>query len=339
MRHALVHVGVFLGVANLAGAVLSFVYLAIVSPVPPHVTPEIREDIQREGVVVFVVFMAVVGVVVGLILNARSVRVSRWASEGRDPTPAEVGQVLALPRSLLVVPSSVWLLAATVFGIQQATFHVGGVLVVRVVTGILLGGLITSAMTYLPVERTLRPVSALVLSYGVLDRPRAPGILPRIVVSWLLGSALPLLAVGLTQTVRTPVERQQLAGAIWFLVVVGVATGAVTMVVAAKSVAEPIRDLRDVQREVERGRLDVRVEVRDASEVGLLQTGFNEMVAGLEERRRLQDLFGRHVGEDVARQALDRGAALGGEVRDVRVLFADVVGSTTLAQRRRRRSS
>lgn len=332
VRHGFYRVGGYLLVANLAGAVLSFVYLAVISPVPPHVTPEIRAEIQREGVVAFTVFMAVVVAGVGRYLNARLDRIARWAVEGRAPTAAEVEEALALPRTLLVVPELVWLLAATVFGVQQATFDVGWVLVGRVVTGILFGGVITSTLAYLLVERTLRPVSTLVLSYGVLDRPRAPGILRRLVVSWLLGSALPLLAVGLTQTIRTPQERQELTGAIWFLVVVGVVTGAVTMVTAARSVAEPISDLRDVQREVERGRLDVRVRVSDASEVGLLQTGFNAMVAGLEERRRLQDIFGRHVGEAVARQALDRGVALGGETRDVSVLFADVIGSTGLAQ-------
>ncbi|HWL34612.1 MAG TPA: adenylate/guanylate cyclase domain-containing protein [Frankiaceae bacterium] len=334
MRRALLRVGGLLVVSNLSGAVLSFVYLAIVSPVPSTVSKATRDELTRTGVVVFVAFMVVSGLVVGWLLNARALRVSRWAAQERPPTPAEVEEVLLLPRTMLRYPSVVWLCAATTFGALQASFDVGWVLVVRVVTGILLGGLITSTLTYLLAERTLRPAAALALSYGVLDRPRAPGILPRIVVSWLLGSALPLLSVGLTQTIRTPLERQQLAGAIWFLVIVGVVAGAIAMVVAAKSVAEPIRDLRDVQREVERGRLDVRVEVRDASEVGLLQTGFNEMVAGLEERRRLQDIFGRHVGADVARQALDRGVRLGGETRDVSVLFADVIGSTALAQER-----
>ena len=334
VRHAFLRVGAFLGMANLCGATLSFVYLAIVSPVPATITREFRAEIIREGVVAFVVFMTVTGIVVGWYLTVRLNRVGAWAVAGRQPTGAEVEEVLALPRSLLVLPEVVWLLAAVTFGIQQASFDVGWVLVVRVVTGILLGGVITSTLTYLMLERTLRPVAALVLSYRVLDRPRAPGILPRIVVSWLLGSALPLVAVGLTQTVRTAEERQHLAGAIWFLVTVGVLSGATAMVVAAKSVAEPIRALRGVQREVERGRLDVRVRVDDASEVGLLQACFNEMVAGLDERRRLQDLFGRHVGADVARQALERGVALGGESRDVSVLFADVVGSTALAQDR-----
>ncbi len=333
-RHAFYRVGGVLFVANLTGAVLSFLYLGFVSPVPSTISAARRADIQRQGIVVFAVFMLVSFAIVSVALGQRATRASRWATENRPPTGAEVERILLLPRTLLVLPETVWLLAAVTFGVQVARYDVGWVLVVRVVTGILLGGLITSTLAYLLVERAMRPVAALVLSYRVLDRPRAPGILPRIVVSWLLGSALPLLSVGITQSVRTAEERQHLAAAIWFLVLVGVGAGAIAMVVAAKSVAEPIRDLRDVQREVERGRFDVRARVDDASEVGLLQTGFNEMVAGLEERRRLQDIFGRHVGEDVARHALERGVSLGGESRDLSVLFADVVGSTTLAQQR-----
>jgi adenylate cyclase len=42
-------------------------------------------------------------------------------------------------------------------------------------------------------------------------------------------------------------------------------------------------------------------------------------------------LFGRYVGEDVARRALERGTELGGQERDVAVLFVDLVGSTQLA--------
>src|SRR3712207_7672241 len=44
----------------------------------------------------------------------------------------------------------------------------------------------------------------------------------------------------------------------------------------------------------------------------------NRMTRGLAEREQLQDLFGRHVGREVARAALDGGVKLGGEVREVR---------------------
>jgi adenylate cyclase len=76
------------------------------------------------------------------------------------------------------------------------------------------------------------------------------------------------------------------------------------------------------------------VRVDDGSELGRLQAGVNRMVGGLREREELRDLFGRHVGEDVARAALDRGVELGGETRDVAVLFVDVIGSTALASER-----
>ncbi|MGH8964935.1 MAG: adenylate/guanylate cyclase domain-containing protein, partial [Actinomycetes bacterium] len=81
--------------------------------------------------------------------------------------------------------------------------------------------------------------------------------------------------------------------------------------------------------------LGAEVAVYDASEVGQLQAGFNHMVAGLRENERLRDLFGRHVGEEVADLALERGdITLGGETREVAVLFVDLTGSTRLADTR-----
>jgi len=73
------------------------------------------------------------------------------------------------------------------------------------------------------------------------------------------------------------------------------------------------------------------VEVYDGTELGQLQAGFNQMVAGLREREKLRDLFGRHVGRDVAAAAALGDAELGGETRVVSVLFIDIVGSTTMA--------
>jgi adenylate cyclase len=58
------------------------------------------------------------------------------------------------------------------------------------------------------------------------------------------------------------------------------------------------------------------------------------MVGGLRERERIRDLFGRHVGEDVAHRALEGEIELGGEVREVAVLFVDIIGSTRLAATR-----
>ena len=55
------------------------------------------------------------------------------------------------------------------------------------------------------------------------------------------------------------------------------------------------------------------------------------MVAGLVERERVRDLFGRHVGTNVARRAIEEGASMSGGVQEVAVLFIDLAGSTALA--------
>ena len=56
------------------------------------------------------------------------------------------------------------------------------------------------------------------------------------------------------------------------------------------------------------------------------------MVGGLRERDRVQDLYSRQVGADVARAAIDDDPSLGGQLADVAVLFVDIVGSTAMAQ-------
>jgi class 3 adenylate cyclase/integral membrane sensor domain MASE1 len=51
----------------------------------------------------------------------------------------------------------------------------------------------------------------------------------------------------------------------------------------------------------------------------------------LAERERLHDLFGRHVGREVARAALEGELAPQGEDREIGAMFIDLVGSTSLA--------
>jgi adenylate cyclase len=117
----------------------------------------------------------------------------------------------------------------------------------------------------------------------------------------------------------------------FYLAVVGLVAGMVLTFVAAASVADPLARVEEAMRRVAEGNLDVRVRVDDAGEIGVLQTGFNAMVDGMRERERLDDLFGRYVGVEVARQAVERGVGLHAEIRDISALFVDVIGSTRLA--------
>jgi adenylate cyclase len=167
---------------------------------------------------------------------------------------------------------------------------------------------------------------------------RAPGVILRVVLTWVLATGVPVLAIVLAlvaskfEVLTAPADR--LITTILLLAIVGLVIGLSSTVLVAMSIADPLRQLRWALGEVQRGNYNAHMQIYDASELGLLQAGFNDMVRDLAERQRLRDLFGRYVGEDVARRALERGTELGGQERDVAVLFVDLVGSTHLAATR-----
>jgi adenylate cyclase len=242
---------------------------------------------------------------------------------------------LRQPLQLATIDAALWAIAAALFTALNAVYSAA--LGVESGGTILLAGLATCALVYLLAERTLRPVTALALAAGAPARPVVPGVLTRTLLAWAFGTGIAVLGTGLVAVeflTRAPTSPRRLAATVLFLSVVALVAGLVTALIAARSIADPVDSVRRGLAEVEAGNVAVEVPVYDGSEVGLLQAGFNRMVFGLRERDQIRDLFGRHVGEDVAREALSRGVKLGGEIREVSVLFVDVISSTTLAATR-----
>ncbi len=104
-------------------------------------------------------------------------------------------------------------------------------------------------------------------------------------------------------------------------------------VAIAHGVTAPIVTLVTATREVLRGNLEHRVAVARHDEIGALATSFNEMTGGLEERARIRAVIDKVVSPEVAHELLARGLALGGELREVTVLFADLRDSTAIGER------
>ena len=159
------------------------------------------------------------------------------------------------------------------------------------------------------------------------------GVGPRLLLAWLVGSGIPLLVIVATPLVAADADLPVTVPMV-FLAAAGFVSGFLLIGAAARSIGEPLRGVRHALQRVAAGDLDTTLRIDDIGEVGELQRGFNEMVAGLRERERLADLFGRHVGLEVAQRALQEGAALGGETREVSALFVDIIGSTAMARER-----
>src|SRR4051794_34381721 len=327
---------VSLGAANLVGGILVFVLSVYVVP-SAHVADQATADTAN-----LIAFLAVLPpwLLIGTLLSIRmATRSSDWLVNGRDPTPEELSASLSFPKRQALLEAGLWGVALVVFTALNCVWSVE--LGLGCALEILLGGMTTVALTYLLCERISRPVFARALERAqdipIPTNARCPGVASRLTLAWVFGATIPLvsvLLVGVTALYGYTSSLERLGLAVVLLAAVGVVVGLIVIVTAARQLTEPLTALREALGRVERGDLAASVQVDDASEIGRLQTGFNSMVDGLRERDRLLDLFGRQVGEEVAREALERdGVELGGETRDAAVLFVDLVGSTQMASR------
>ena len=281
---------------------------------------------------------------IGAYLSLRLlIPVMRWQRRDSlltqsDPGATELARTRALKMPLYrsIISVSNWCLGSIVFIVASWPVASNSAPVVAVATG--LGATATAIIGYLQSERVLRPVAVAALRGGVPENYRAAGVVLRQVLTWVLSTGVPVLAIVLALVASKfrilTASADRLITPILILAIAALVIGLAGTVLVAMSIADPLRQLRWALGEVQRGNYNAHMQIYDASELGLLQAGFNDMVRDLAERQRLRDLFGRYVGEDVARRALERGTELGGQERDVAVLFVDLVGSTQLASTR-----
>lgn len=105
---------------------------------------------------------------------------------------------------------------------------------------------------------------------------------------------------------------------------VGAVFGLISAALLARLVVVPVVALQRAARSVAHGNLDTRVALKRADEFGALIDSFNHMVAEMREKKRLRETFGLHVGEQAAREILRNEAGLGGNEKEITVLFCDI---------------
>jgi adenylate cyclase len=287
----------------------------------------------RTTVVLTAVGYLAVALPVGVVVGRRRQRsFHRWAGSERAPTREEAASTLRLPVDIGLVALAIWLVGAALVGVVAAVSFPDPWIGLRVGVAAALSGLVTAGVTYLLVARTARAITARALTAHPPTGALALGVSPRLLLGWALTSGVPLLGVILLFLDPTEPDGPGVA-AVVFLVVVALFVGGLATLLTARAVGRPLRALRREVQRVGEGDYDARVTVDDAGEIGLLQEGVNRMAAGLAERERLRDLFGRHVGSSVAQRALADGVSLGGELRTAAALFVDIAGSTALVRR------
>ena len=323
--------GLGLGGSNAIGIGVVYVLTTIVVPMP-DIADETR--VRIENLLLAGIYVLIAGTL-GIVHAWRRLHpVVVMIRPGGHPTEDDQRKVLAAPRRIFLFQALLWAVGSVVFfGFNVRHSWLFGLSILLIVG---LAGWTTSSLTYLLAERALRPVARKVLKQGFPERRYVRSVAGRSMFAWALGTGFTVLGIVLVGIValidHDEVRTQQLALTTIVLGGITIAVGGFSSYVAAQASSAPIRNLREAYGRVEEGDFDVAVPIYDGTEIGMLQAGFNQMLDGLKQREELRDLFGRHVGVHVARSALEKGVRLGGESRDVAVLFVDIIGSTTLAE-------
>jgi adenylate cyclase len=234
--------------------------------------------------------------------------------------------------AILLTP---WVLAAVV--VIPMNIHGGPRVLTLLVAAVMFGATATICTGFLFTQRPLRALMV-AATVDLENAESTPGVRARLILMWTMCTALPGAGIVALVLLRAnswiiqpdaPIEVPILV-----LALVAVVLGLRAIILVGSSISDPVNEVVHAMAEVERGHLDQKIDVYERSEIGRLQRGFNRMVSGLQERDRLRDLFGRHVGEEVMRRAVEEHESVSEDERDVAILFIDLVGSTQLASTR-----
>ena len=322
---------VFIITVNLIGFAVVALLIAVAFPAPSVFT-----DVPAWLPVLVVPGYTVAALTFGTWwITSHTVNDLRWSIEDRAPSGSDQRNVFLTPWRIAFTHLVLWgvgaVLLTALYGIYSTDF------IPRVGLAILFCGAMVATGSYLFAEFALRPVAAQALAAGDPPHRLAPGIMGRTMTIWMVSSGLPLIGFGLMamfSLLLRNLTQEQFEVAVLITSAAALVVGFILMWIQAWFTATPVRMVRAALKRVEEGDLSASVVVFDGTELGELQRGFNSMVEGLREREQVRDLFGRHVGREVAAAAELHQPTLGGEERHVAVLFVDVVGSTRMVSSR-----
>src|SRR5215510_8592004 len=125
---------------------------------------------------------------------------------------------------------------------------------------------------------------------------------------------------------------------LWLTIAATASTVLLGLAVAAlitDQVTRPVRSLVSAMHDVQQGNLNIQLPVSSGDEVGKLTSSFNFFVEQLRSKEKMKQTFGKYIDPRILEHVLAQPGAetVGGGRREMTVLFADLVGFTSLSER------
>jgi len=203
----------------------------------------------------------------------------------------------------------------------------------------ILGGGILAQWEYVDIEKACRQSG--IQSEGV--HLHSERLTRRLTESFAIFTVVPALAM-LLIIMRTVYEGQQKIHIrpvmLYEALFLGCFFVLVSLVVAwryGKTLKRDTDQIVSGLAKVEEGSFNVALDTSRADEFGRVAEGINNMIRGLVQRERIREAFGHFVAPEVAKDFLeryisDKNKLLGGEKKQLTVLFSDIRNFTPLAE-------
>jgi adenylate cyclase len=348
---------------NVIGASLLFVYFAVLEPGAGGVE---AWDLFRSRLTFFlVVFLLMVLVIVPINLRLIFLPLLRdyrklfpVSASGRleakvlENLRFLASKTLNLPLKAAVTISGAWIFAGVLFLFmpryfprlfpwEQALSH-------KFFFGILfVAAPVIVTLIYLMHERLLRSILVEFFPHEALMS--VPGsfkinVLPRILAVTLIVGIMPVSLLGHEvlrgiseiQAGRMSIEifLSQMPALVIFLLVMSISVGVGLSALMAHSFSDPLKSIGAAMALAGKGASDVSVPVVSHDEIGSISEEFNRMLVDQRRLEALKDTFGRYLSEDVISEILNSpdGVKLGGELREITILVADLRGFTSIVE-------
>lgn len=282
--------------------------------------------------------VAVFPIIVGLLLwhqrpVLKTIRRLRRGGEGPDRKARR--RLLRFPTVAALLSGLAWLLPLLLFTVLVPSLFEGRLVILgQRAMIVLFVGLLASSVAYYGSSWAMRRLIVAFFPSGRLAEEsglNSTSTRKRLIFFYIVVGALPIIVMWLylfSYDKDNPL-----------LLPLGIIAGMALLLggwVADSLIIKLSRQLTraaEVTRAVSRGDLEGTVTVTSRDEAGRLGDGINRMIEGLVERERMREVFGRYVSPEVRDRLLAEPPKLGGELREVTILFADIRDFTVISGR------
>lgn len=150
----------------------------------------------------------------------------------------------------------------------------------------------------------------------------------------LAAEPVPVLAVLQRPLQAELAPYRQIQRVLLTIFAIGLVLVLVGAAVAAGNVTQPVLAIADAASRIEKGEFEQQIMTRRRDEIGRMAHSFNHMAKGLAEKERVRNLLGKVVSPAIAEELMRSEIDLGGEEREVTILFSDVRSFTSLCEGR-----